>query len=77
MEDGAEVEDRLGGTGRGVNFFFSDESYLNPTLYLQSCLIRGVIFFDFFWGGFGKIQGRIRIGVILWSFLVILPPILP
>ncbi len=27
MEDGAEVEDRLGGTGRGVNFFL-DESYL-------------------------------------------------
>ncbi len=32
MEDGAEVEDRLGGAGRDVHFFF-DESYLNPTLY--------------------------------------------
>ncbi len=32
MEDGAEVEDRLGGVGQGVHFFF-DESYLNPTLY--------------------------------------------
>ena len=32
MEDGAEVEDRLGGAGRGPHFFL-DENYLNPTLY--------------------------------------------
>ncbi len=32
MEDGAEVEDMLGGMGRGVHFF-GDEYYLNPTLY--------------------------------------------
>jgi hypothetical protein len=32
MEDGAEVEDRLGGTGRGLHFSL-DEYYLNPTLY--------------------------------------------
>jgi hypothetical protein len=32
MEDGAEVDDRFGGAGRGVHFFL-DESYLNPTLY--------------------------------------------
>ncbi len=32
---------------------------------------------DIWGGGLGRIQGRIRIGVILWSFLVILPPILP
>jgi hypothetical protein len=32
MEEGAEVEDRVGGTGQGV-YIFLDESYLNPTLY--------------------------------------------
>jgi hypothetical protein len=32
MEDGVEIEDRLGGAGRVVHFFL-DEYYLNPTLY--------------------------------------------
>jgi hypothetical protein len=78
MEDGAEVEDRLGGVGLGVHFFF-DESYFQ-SYPLQSCLNRGVIFF----GGGGRFLQRFKVelekvglGVILRSFLVILPPILP
>ncbi len=78
MEVGAEVEDRLGGAGRGVQFFL-DESY-HQSYLLQSCLKRGV----FFWilGGGFCLQfevgfEKVGLGAILWSFLVILPPILP
>jgi hypothetical protein len=74
MEDGAEVEDRLGGTGRGAHFFL-DEYYLNPNLY--NLAKKGGYFFWFLGEVFAMIRGRIRIGVILWSFLVILSSILP
>jgi hypothetical protein len=48
MEDGAEVEDRLGGVGRGVHFF-----WMNPTSILPSTILpkKGGNFFDF-WGRF-------------------------
>jgi hypothetical protein len=74
MEDGAEVEDRLGGVGQGIHCF-----WMNPTSILPSTILprKGGNFIDFFGGGVGKIRGRIRIGVILLSFLVIPPPILP
>jgi hypothetical protein len=49
---------------------------LHQSYPLQSCLKRGY-FFLFLGDVFATIQGRIRIGVILWSFLVILPLILP
>ncbi len=73
MEDGAEVEDRLGGAGRGVHFF-----WMNPTSILPSTILpkKGGNFFVFLGGVVGKIRGGIRIGVILWSFLVILFQIL-
>ncbi len=32
MEDGAEVEDRLGSVGLGVHFFWMNPAF-NPTLY--------------------------------------------
>ncbi len=48
MEDGAEVEDRLGGAGQGDHFF-----WMNPTSILPSTILpkKGGNFFDFFWGG--------------------------
>ncbi len=44
MEDGAEVEDRLGGAGRGV-YFWGGEYYLNPPSTILPK--KGGIFFDF------------------------------
>ncbi len=48
MEDGAEVEDRLGGAGRGVYFFL-----MNPTSILPSTTLpkKGGNFL-IVWGGF-------------------------
>ena len=63
---------------RGVHyFFFSWRGWILPQSYpLQSCIKIGIFFLN---SGvfFVTIGGRIRIGVILWSYLVILPPILP
>ncbi len=46
MEDGAEVEDRLGGAGLGVQFF-----WMNPTSILPSTILifakKGGNFFYF------------------------------
>jgi hypothetical protein len=78
MEDGAEVEDRLGSVGLGVNFF----CWMNPTSILPFTILpkMGGNFFDF-WGRFllrFKVGlEKVGLGVILQSFLVILPPILP
>jgi hypothetical protein len=59
--------------------FFLFLAGLNPTS--NPTLINPNInraYFLGFWGGiYVMIRGMIRIGVILWSFLVILPPILP
>jgi hypothetical protein len=48
MEDGAEVEDRLGSTGRVFIFF-----WMNPTSILPSTILpkKGVIFLIFLGGG--------------------------
>ncbi len=48
MEDGAEVEDRRGSTGRGVHFFLFLAG-LNPTSILPSTILpkKGGNFFDF------------------------------
>jgi hypothetical protein len=61
MEDGAEVEDRLGGAGRGVHFF-----WMNPTSILPSTILskKGGNFFDF-WGG---ILARFEVESGLGSF---------
>ncbi len=82
-----EVEDGRGGPGpAGCSFLFLFLAGLNPTfnptLY-NTTKNRG--YFLWFWGEiFVTIQGSteigrigVRLGVILWSFSVILPPILP
>jgi hypothetical protein len=82
MEDGAEVEDGRGGAGQGVHFFlFLAELHptFNPTLYNPTK--KGFLF----WGevfatsevGLEKVGFEVGLGVVLWSFLAILPPILP
>ncbi len=65
---------QVGRRRAGCSFFF----WMNTTSILPSTILpkKGGNFL--FWGEvFATIWGRIRIGVILWSFLVILPPILP
>jgi hypothetical protein len=59
-----------------IHFFFLGgvESYLES--YLGKSCPKPRDFFHFGGGDvLGRIQGKIRIGVILWSFLVILPQI--
>ncbi len=63
MEDGAEVEDRLGGAGRGRVFIFF---WMKPTSILPSTILpkRGGNFFDCFgWG-----LARFEVGLGLGSF---------
>jgi hypothetical protein len=61
MEDGAEVEDRLGGAGRGVHFF-----RMNPTSILPSTILpkKGGNYFDFG----GGVLTRFGVGLGLGSF---------
>jgi hypothetical protein len=61
MEDGAEVEDSLGGAGRVVYFFC-----MNPTSILPSTILpeKGGNSFDFFGGGLA----RFEVGLGLGSF---------
>ncbi len=61
MEDGAEVEDRLDGAGRGVQFF-----WMNTTSILPSTIFpkKGGNFLDFW----GRILLRFEVGLGLGSF---------
>ncbi len=67
MEDGAEVEDRLGGVGQGVLFF-----WMNTTSFLPFTILpkKGVNFFDF--GGRFLLQFEVGLGLgsffgVSWS----------
>ncbi len=85
MEDGAEVEDGWDGTGQCAHFFsfLGRVEYYLQSYPLQSFQKRGVIFgilgdvFATIEVGLGLVELGVGLGVILWSFLVILPPILP
>jgi hypothetical protein len=61
MEDGAEVEDRLGGTGRGDHFFLMNTTSILPSTILPK---KGGNFFDFG----GRLLLRFEVGLGLGSF---------